>query len=35
VLLVSRAAVEKALGVTVERALEQEFELNIEGVRKH
>lgn len=35
VLLVSRVATEKALGVTVERAIAEEFEVNVEGVRDH
>ena len=35
VLLVSRVAVEQALGVTVERAIAQEFDVNIEGLRNH
>jgi hypothetical protein len=35
VLLVSRAAVEKALGATVEQSTAEEFEVNVEGVREH
>ncbi|HEV8552529.1 MAG TPA: DUF4224 domain-containing protein [Casimicrobiaceae bacterium] len=35
VLLVSRAAVEQALGVAVERAIEEEFEVNVAGVLGH
>src|ERR1700687_3522897 len=35
VLLVSRAAAEKALGLAIERAIAEDFEVNVEGVRKH
>ena len=35
VLLVSRAAAEKALGVAVEQAIAEEFEVNVAGVLGH
>lgn len=35
VLLVSRAAAEKALGLAIELAIAETFEVNVEGVRRH
>jgi hypothetical protein len=35
ILLVSRAAAEKALGLEIENAVAHGFEVNVEGIRQH
>jgi hypothetical protein len=35
ILLVSRAAAEKALGLEIANAIAQDFEVNVEGIRQH